>query len=140
MRSLLIQCEAQIAGSRLQWVICIQKAWKEENWIFCVVGWRAEWKKWKRRGFKGESEKICLCCIQYKITQGKQTRTAEKQRWDVWKGHGLNAQAKAEIMTWDWSCGDGQDARVENCFSSHLWLFLTHNICVYFPQSLLYST
>lgn len=72
--------------------------------LFCSR-MKSRMKKWKRRGFKGENKRICLCCIQYKM-QGKQTRAAGKWCWDVWIGQALNAQANAEIMTWDWSCGD----------------------------------
>jgi len=59
-------------------------------------GMKSRMDKWKRRGFKGESRKICLCCIQHKR---KQTRAAGKLCSNVWKGHALNAQANTEFGT-----------------------------------------
>jgi len=42
-------------------------------------------EKMEKGGFKEESRKICLCCIQYKITKGQQTRSRQESDAEIFE-------------------------------------------------------
>jgi len=42
-------------------------------------------EKMEKGGFKEESRKICLCCIQYKITKAQQTRSRQESDAEIFE-------------------------------------------------------
>lgn len=57
-------------------------------------------RKWKRRGFKGESRKICLCCIQYIKKKHGENKLGQQENYAQMFGNAMTWMHKPTLRSW----------------------------------------